>query len=112
MDELLGDGGGPRPDRSVEARVTRKSWVHRSSTPEGAMRLATRLSSYASALALLGGCATIDSTIPVAHARPIAATHLSAARDVSVETVRTPATAGTDRQGVKKNGFGHASASI
>ena len=76
------------------------------------MRLATRLSSYASALALLGGCATIDSTIPVAHAKPIAATHLSAARDVSVEAVRTPATAGTDRQGVKKNGYGHDSASI
>jgi uncharacterized lipoprotein YajG len=76
------------------------------------MKFGTRLLSCASALVLLGGCATIDSTISVAHAKPIAATHLSSAHDVSVEAVRTPATAGTDRQGVKKNGYGHDSASI
>ena len=76
------------------------------------MRLLTRLGSFASALALLGGCATVDSTIAIAHERPIPATHLSTAREVSVETMRTVPATGIDREGVKKNGFGQDSASI
>jgi len=76
------------------------------------MRPLTSLCSFAAALALLGGCATVDSTIAVAHEKPIAATRLSAAREVSVETVRTAAATGIDRDGVKKNGFGQDSASI
>jgi uncharacterized lipoprotein YajG len=76
------------------------------------MRLLTRLGSFASALAVLGGCATVDSTIAVAHERPIAAPHLSAAREVSVEAVRTVPATGIDRDGVKKNGYGQDSASI
>ena len=76
------------------------------------MRLLTSLCSFASALALLGGCATVDSTIAVGHEKPIAATHLTAAREVSVETARTAAATGTDRQGVKKNSYGQDSASI
>ena len=76
------------------------------------MRLLTRLGSFASALALLGGCATVDSTIAIAHERSIPATHLSTAREVSVETTRTVPATGIDREGVKKNGFGQDSASI
>ena len=78
----------------------------------GPMRPLACLCSFAPALALLAGCATVDSTIAVAHEKPIAAVHLSAAREVSVEAVRTAAATGTDRQGVKKNGFGQDTASI
>jgi len=75
------------------------------------MRLVNRLS-LGFALAFLGGCATIDSTIAVAHEKPIAATRLSTAREVSVETVRVAAATGIEREGVKKNGYGQDSANI
>lgn len=76
------------------------------------MKSLVSLCSFASALAFLGGCATVDSTIAVAHEKPIAATRLSAAREVSVETVRTAAATGVDRQGVKKNGYGVDTANV
>jgi len=63
-------------------------------------------------LPLLSGCAVVDSTIAVSHERPIALTQLTAARDVSVETVQVPFASGIQREGVKKNGWGHESASI
>jgi uncharacterized lipoprotein YajG len=63
-------------------------------------------------LAVLGGCAVIDSTIAVSHERPIATQHLSVARQVSVEAVRSAATGAIDREGVKKNGYGQESASV
>ena len=76
------------------------------------MSLLIRLPALIPALALLGGCATVDSTIAVAHEKPIAATHLKVTREVSVETVRLAAAPGIEREGVKKNGYGQDSASI
>src|SRR5205085_8997457 len=73
-----------------EGMVCPWEWRIRGLIPsEAPMRLLTNLCSFASALALLGGCATIDSTIAVGHEKAIASTHLTAAREVSVETVRT-----------------------
>src|SRR2546421_12354597 len=61
------------------------------------------------ALALLSGCAIIDSTISVQHEHPTATARLTRQRQISLTTTRSNP---EPRQGVKKNGYGSELASV